>query len=176
MSAPHLGLRNPDLTTAMRIAAAVNRDMGAPLAKATDPRTVALNLQGRDVVEALSQIQMLPIEPDTGAKVVIDEASGIIVMGANVVISTVAIAQGNLTIRVTGDSAGQPTRSVFKWNDPGGSPHQYHGGRRQPETAWYLEEGRDTTGTGAQHERIGRRPARHHQYSAGDQSRRCAAG
>jgi flagellar P-ring protein precursor FlgI len=33
--------------------------------------------------------------------VVIDEASGIIVMGANVTISTVAIAQGNLTIRVT---------------------------------------------------------------------------
>jgi flagellar P-ring protein precursor FlgI len=101
MSAPHLGLRNPDLTTAMRIAAAVNRDLGGPVARAIDPRTVALNLQGRDVVEALSRIQMLPIEPDTGAKVVIDEASGIIVMGANVVISTVAIAQGNLTIRVT---------------------------------------------------------------------------
>ena len=41
------------------------------------------------------------MSPDNGAKVVIDEASGIIVMGANVVISTVAIAQGNLTIRVT---------------------------------------------------------------------------
>jgi flagellar P-ring protein precursor FlgI len=101
MAAPRLGLRNPDLTTAMRIAAAVNREMGGPLAKALDPRTVALNLQGRDVVEALSRIQMLPVEPDTGAKVVIDEASGIIVMGANVIISTVAIAQGNLTIRVT---------------------------------------------------------------------------
>jgi flagellar P-ring protein precursor FlgI len=101
MVTPRLGLRNPDLTTAMRIAAVVNREMGSPLAKALDPRTVALNLQGRDVVEALSRIELLPVEPDTGAKVVIDEASGIIVMGANVVISTVAIAQGNLTIRVT---------------------------------------------------------------------------
>jgi flagellar P-ring protein precursor FlgI len=101
MSAPHLGLRNPDLTTAMRIAAVVNREMGGAVAKALDPRTVALNLQGRDVIEALSRIELLPVEPDTGAKVVIDEASGIIVMGANVIISTVAIAQGNLTIRVT---------------------------------------------------------------------------
>lgn len=101
MATPRLGLRNPDLTTAIRIAAAVNREMGAGVAKASDPRTVALNLQGRDVVEALSRIEQLHVEPDNGAKVVIDEASGIIVMGSNVTISTVAIAQGNLTIRVT---------------------------------------------------------------------------
>ncbi len=98
---PRLGLRNPDLTTAMRVAAAINREMGGSIARATDPKTVALNLQGRDVVEALFRIQQLRVEPDNGAKVVIDEASGVIVMGANVVISTVAIAQGNLTIRVT---------------------------------------------------------------------------
>jgi flagellar P-ring protein precursor FlgI len=101
LATPHLGLRNPDLTTATRIAAAVNRELGYGVAKATDPRTVSLNLQGRDVVGSLAQIQQLPIDPDNGAKVVIDEASGIIVMGANVTISTVAIAQGNLTIRVT---------------------------------------------------------------------------
>ena len=120
MTTPRLGLRNPDLTTAMRIANAVNRQMGAGTAKARDPRTVALNLQGRDVVEALSQIEQLRVEPDNGAKVVIDEASGIIVMGANVSISTVAIAQGNLTIRVTetpqvsqpGDSSNGTTQVV----------------------------------------------------------------
>lgn len=101
MATPRLGLRNPDLTTAMRIAAAINREIGAGTAKASDPRTVAINLQGKDVVEALSRIEQLRVEPDNGAKVVIDEASGIIVMGADVRISTVAIAQGNLTIRVT---------------------------------------------------------------------------
>lgn len=101
MTNPRLGLRNPDLTTAMRIAAAINREIGGGTARATDPRTVAVNLAGRDVVEALSRIEQIRIEPDNGAKVVIDEASGIIVMGANVTISTVAIAQGNLTIRVT---------------------------------------------------------------------------
>jgi flagellar P-ring protein precursor FlgI len=98
---PRLGLRNPDLTTATRIATAINRTMGNGTAKAMDPHTVALNLQGRDVIDALSRIEQLRIDPDNGAKVVIDEASGVIVMGSNVAISTVAIAQGNLTIRIT---------------------------------------------------------------------------
>ena len=96
-----LGLRNPDLTTARRIAYAINRALGGEPARATDPRTVTLNLAGRDVVDALAQIEDLRVEPDNAAIVVIDEASGTIVMGANVRVSTVAIAQGNLTIRVT---------------------------------------------------------------------------
>jgi flagellar P-ring protein precursor FlgI len=95
-----LGLRNPDLTTALRMAAAINKAIGGG-AKATDPRTVALDLAGRDVIESLARIEELRVEPDSPAVVIIDEASGTIVMGANVRISTVAIAQGNLTIRVT---------------------------------------------------------------------------
>jgi flagellar P-ring protein precursor FlgI len=95
-----LGLRNPDLTTAQRMAAIINKTVG-PVAKVTDPRTVQLNMTGRDVIETLGTIENLRVEPDNAAIVVIDEASGTIVMGANVRISTVAIAQGNLTIRVT---------------------------------------------------------------------------
>ena len=95
-----LGLRNPDLTTAQRIAAVINRTVGR-IARVTDPRTVRLDLTGRDAVETLGAIEDLRVEPDNAAIVVIDEASGTIVMGANVRISTVAIAQGNLTIRVT---------------------------------------------------------------------------
>jgi len=96
-----LGLRNPDLTTARRMAAAINKSLGAQLATATDPRTVALDFVGRDVVDSLAQIEELRVEPDNAAIVVVDEASGTIVMGSNVRVSTVAIAQGNLTIRVT---------------------------------------------------------------------------
>ena len=95
-----LGLRNPDLTTAQRIAAIINRTLGT-IAKVTDPRTVRIDLTGRDAIDTLGQIENLRVEPDSAAIVVIDEASGTIVMGANVRISTVAIAQGNLTIRVT---------------------------------------------------------------------------
>jgi flagellar P-ring protein precursor FlgI len=96
-----LALRNPDLTTARRMEIAINLALGAGTARATDPRTVELNLAGRDVVDALTRIEDLRVEPDTPAVVVIDETSGTIVMGANVRISTVAIAQGNLTIRVS---------------------------------------------------------------------------
>jgi flagellar P-ring protein FlgI len=95
-----LALRNPDLTTAQRIATAINQKVGA-IAKVTDPRTVRLDLTNRDAIETLASVENLRVEPDSAAIVVIDEASGTIVMGANVRISTVAIAQGNLTIRVT---------------------------------------------------------------------------
>ncbi len=96
-----LSLRNPDFTTARRIAAAVNRATRAGVATATDPRTVVLALGGRDPVGFLTDIEQLRVEPDQVARVIIEEASGTIVMGANVRVSTVAIAQGNLTIRIT---------------------------------------------------------------------------
>ncbi len=96
-----LGLRNPDLTTARRIADVINRALGGASARATDPRTVSIALTGRDAIDVLGRIEDLRVEPDSPATVVIDEASGTIVMGANVRISTVAIAQGNLTIRVS---------------------------------------------------------------------------
>jgi flagellar P-ring protein precursor FlgI len=95
-----LGLRNPDLTTALRIAAEINRAVG-PISKAIDPRTVVLEIAARDPIEVLGKIENLRVQPDNPAVVIIDEASGTIVMGDAVRISTVAIAQGNLTIRVT---------------------------------------------------------------------------
>jgi flagellar P-ring protein precursor FlgI len=83
------------------MAQAINRAAGSAVATATDPRTVALNLAGRDPVAFLTDVEALRVEPDQVARVVIEEASGTIVMGANVRVSTVAIAQGNLTIRIT---------------------------------------------------------------------------
>nr|WP_263967172.1 flagellar basal body P-ring protein FlgI [Roseomonas sp. SXEYE001]MCV4208101.1 flagellar basal body P-ring protein FlgI [Roseomonas sp. SXEYE001] len=96
-----LSLRNPDLTTAQRMAGAINHALGAGNATATDPRTVVLMTGNRDVARLLTEIEQLRVEPDQAARVIIEEASGTIVMGANVRVSTVAIAQGNLTIRVT---------------------------------------------------------------------------
>lgn len=99
-----LSLRNPDFTTARRIARAINAFVGLPAANATDPATVIMktppNYKGQ-IVELITDIEQLRVEPDQIAKVIIDEQSGTIVMGSNVRINTVAIAQGNLTIRVT---------------------------------------------------------------------------
>jgi flagellar P-ring protein precursor FlgI len=98
-----LSLRNPDLTTAQRIAQAINRYLGQAAASATNPSTIQLTRPASyaDIVPLLTEIEQLKVEPDVPAKVVIDEQSGVIVMGADVRISTVAIAQGNLTIRIT---------------------------------------------------------------------------
>lgn len=100
----HLSLRNPDFTTAQRIANVINDRLGIPASMATDPSTVRLvrpsNYNG-DMVALLTEIEQLSVAPDHIARVVIDEAAGVIVMGSDVRISQVAIAQGNLTIRVT---------------------------------------------------------------------------
>ncbi|GAA3669310.1 flagellar basal body P-ring protein FlgI [Acetobacter lovaniensis] len=97
----HLSLHNPNFTTATRIAEVINRSIGARMARVDDPRTITVDLTGRNASLTLFRIGDLQIEPDTMAKVVVDEASGTIVMGDSVRISTVAIAQGNLTIQVT---------------------------------------------------------------------------
>jgi len=99
-----LSLRNPDLTTARRIAQAINAFLGTAAARPSDPTTVHLAVPKsyqNNVVNLLTDIEQLRVEPDQPARVVIDEQSGIIVMGENVRISTVAIAQGSLTIRIT---------------------------------------------------------------------------
>ena len=99
-----LALRNPDLTTGKRIASAINEYMAANSAEPTDPSTVNLtipkNFKG-NMVQLLTEIEQLRIDPDQVARVVVEERSGVIVMGKDVRVSTVAIAQGNLTISVT---------------------------------------------------------------------------
>jgi flagellar P-ring protein precursor FlgI len=99
-----LALRNPDFTTAKRIAAAVNDFIGVNTAEPLDSSTVQVNVPKHftgNVVSLLTEIEQLQIEPDLSAKIVIDERSGIIVMGRDVRVSTVAVAQGNLTVTIT---------------------------------------------------------------------------
>jgi len=104
MESVTLSLRNPDFTTARRVAQAINAFLGTAAARPSDPTTVHVEVPDSyrgNVVNLLTDIEQLRVEPDQLARVVIDEQSGIIVMGENVRISTVAIAQGNLIIRIT---------------------------------------------------------------------------
>ncbi|MFK7791361.1 MAG: flagellar basal body P-ring protein FlgI [Devosiaceae bacterium] len=104
MSTVRLALRNPDFTTARRMALAINALLGEELAVSTDPGTVRVSLPesyGTTMVELLTDIEQLLIEPDQAARIVVDESSGIIVLGRDVRVSTVAIAQGNLTVTIT---------------------------------------------------------------------------
>lgn len=99
-----MSLRNPDMTTARRIARTINTYLGNPAAKALDPSTVQVSVpdeRSKDLVGFFADIEQLRVTTDAPARVVIDEKNGIIVMGEAVRVDTVAIAQGNLTIRVT---------------------------------------------------------------------------
>lgn len=99
-----LSLRNPDFTTARRIAQAINGFSAANVASAENSASVVLkrpSMYAGSIVDLITDVEQLPVEPDQIARVVIDERSGVIVMGSEVKINTVAIAQANLTIRIT---------------------------------------------------------------------------
>ena len=99
-----IALRNPDFTTARRISDAINAMLGQPASKALDPATVDLQVPQEyedKVVDLMTKVEQLQVQPDQLAKVVIDESSGIIVIGKDVKINRLAIAQGNLTIKIS---------------------------------------------------------------------------
>lgn len=103
MGGVRMALRNPDFTTANRIADAVNRRLGAGSARVLDLSTVDVQIAGAyvgNVSRLIGDIEQLSVRPDTISRVVVDERSGTIVIGDDVRVSRVAITQGNLTVRV----------------------------------------------------------------------------
>lgn len=98
-----LALRQGDFTTALRIEQAINAHFGQAAAAMIDAGTVVLDIaatRAPSAAHALSRIENLVVTPSTRARVVIDQRSGTIVMGEDVRISRVAVAQGGLTLRV----------------------------------------------------------------------------
>ena len=99
-----LALHNPDFTTAERIEQAINARMGPGTAAAQDLGTVDVQVPPQYVqhmTALIAQIEQVQVEADTPARVVIDEKSGTIVVGADVRIDTVAVTHGNLSVTVT---------------------------------------------------------------------------
>ncbi|WP_366146039.1 flagellar basal body P-ring protein FlgI [Aminiphilus sp.] len=95
-------LRNPDFTTAQRVAEALNRQYGN-IAAPVDATRVAVVVPpafGTNPTQFLAEVEGLRIRPDTVARVVVNERSGTVVMGGDVRIGSVAVAHGNLTVRV----------------------------------------------------------------------------
>lgn len=98
-----MALKTPDFTTALRIEAAVNREFGRRIATMLDAGTVQLDVdRAREASPAhvLARVETVTVEPEMRARVVVDQRSGTIVMGEDVRISRVAVAQGNLTLRI----------------------------------------------------------------------------
>lgn len=105
--AVRISLRNPDFTTAGRMSEAINATLLEPVAKMSDSATVDVRVPGKyldNVSGFVTMIENIPVTPDIVSKVVVNERTGTVVIGENVRISTVAIAQGNLSISVKEDA------------------------------------------------------------------------
>ncbi len=132
-----LQLRNPDFSTSVHLADAVNmfasRRYGGPIAEARDSQTVVIQKPKKaDLTRLMAEVENLVIETDTPAKVVINERTGTIVIGADVKVSRVAVSYGTLTVQVTetpqviqpepfsrGVTAVQPQTDIMAMKDGG---------------------------------------------------------
>lgn len=95
-------LRNPDFTTAQRIVNAIN-DKFPSTAKAIDSSTVEITVPQdyqNNVVDFIAQIEGLTITPDISAKIVINERTGVIIMGKEVLLLPVAIEYNNIKLTI----------------------------------------------------------------------------
>jgi flagellar P-ring protein precursor FlgI len=123
-------LNNPDFNTAARAANAINMKIGQNLAKPIDPGTVKLNVPENyegGVVNLIARIGDVEIEPDSVAKVIVDEKTGTVVVGEHVRIQKVAVAHGNLSIHIKEKKeVSQPL--PFSPSGGGAVPQQMKGG------------------------------------------------
>jgi len=96
-------LNNPDFNTADRAAKAINSRIGENVAKPVDPGTLKFRIPEKfqnNVVNLIAQIGEIQVEPDSIAKVIVNEKTGTVVVGENVRIQKVAVAHGNLSINI----------------------------------------------------------------------------
>jgi flagellar P-ring protein precursor FlgI len=112
-----LALHNPDFTTAARVSATINSELGGKFASARDSGTidvvVPFNYDGNSV-ELMSTLENVNVNVDTRAKVVLNERTGTIVMGEHIHISPVAIAHADLSIEIKGAPKGTKPERVME--------------------------------------------------------------
>jgi flagellar P-ring protein precursor FlgI len=105
-------LRDADFTTVTRMAQVINDYFGRPIADPVD--SSSLNVQApaqaeMPLIEFIAEVEHLEIQPDTGARIVVSERSGTVVMGENVRLSTVAVSHANLNLVISeGMQVSQP--------------------------------------------------------------------
>jgi flagellar P-ring protein precursor FlgI len=99
-----LALREPDFVSASRLAGAINRELGAEVARVLDPATVSIAVPAAyksSVAELMARLEVLPVDTDSAARVVINERTGTVVVGGAVRLGTAAVAHGNLSVKIS---------------------------------------------------------------------------
>lgn len=100
-------LRQPDFTTMTQLVSQLNRTLGEPIARAVDAASVEIPISPayrNNPVGLVALIENVELSQDVGARVVVNERTGTIIMGENVKISTIALAHGNLNISIRSET------------------------------------------------------------------------
>ncbi len=115
-----LSLKDPDFTTAARIERTINRELGGKFATATDATTIDLVVPphySRKVVPLISIVENFEVNSTSKSKIIINERTGTIVAGGNLLLKDVAISHGNLTIEVqNAEQGGEQKESLYLMN------------------------------------------------------------
>lgn len=115
-------LNTPDFTTSNRIAAAINRGIGGNPATAVGANRVQVRVEARAqaaVMALLSRIEGIEVEPDERARVVVNERTGTVVAGGNVMLSPVTVMHGELQVSISSDYQVSPvTGEAFPFQRP----------------------------------------------------------
>ena len=101
-------LREPDIGTATKIAAAVNAALGPSAASVEDPGAVLLNIPAAGRAAALARLGELRVSPDRAARVVIDARDGTVVAGGDVVVGAAVVSHGAVTLSIAAGGAPAP--------------------------------------------------------------------
>jgi flagellar P-ring protein precursor FlgI len=98
-----VSLNKPDFTTALRMAGAINSEIGSQVASPTDAGTIRVQVPEPfrgNLVPLVAELEQIQVRPDNRARIVLSERTGTVVMGEDVRISPVAIAHGNLSVQI----------------------------------------------------------------------------
>jgi flagellar P-ring protein precursor FlgI len=99
-----VSLNSPDFATASRVAEAINDSLGASVARADDAATVSVTVPpsyAERTVDLIAAVEAISVQPDAPARVVINERTGTVVIGAEVRVAPCAVSQGGLTVEIT---------------------------------------------------------------------------
>jgi flagellar P-ring protein precursor FlgI len=130
-----VALSRPDFTTALRTEIVINEKFGGGTATATDPGTLRLSVPEQyagNIVLFMSELEALEVEPDLRARIILNERTGTVVIGAAVRVSTVAVSHGSLSVTINAtNQVSQPSalsggetvvvqnRDIFAFEEPG---------------------------------------------------------
>lgn len=140
-----LALREPDFVSASRVAQAVNLELGVGTAHVVDPGTVAVRVPENyrtSISEMMARLEVIPVESDAPARVVINERSGTVVIGGAVRLGAAAVAHGNLSVTIrTRYDVSQPAAPFSNAGDTVVVPRTDVTVQDQPSRLVALEEG-----------------------------------